>query len=408
MGFKILVNSLSGGGAEIQAALLAKALRPDHFFILDEETSPRAGEAPVHEALVSGNCLPGALRTLMLDSYAARLAARTGPGDTVLSFMQRSNFVNVLAARKSGHRAVICEVTQPSGEYTGLRGLLMKPLIRRLYPKADMALANSKGNALDLEKNFGFPPGRVKVIYNSCDLTALRRKAAAPVGFGYEKIFRRPVIITCGRLTAAKGQWHLVKAFSEVKKSVPGAALVLLGDGELKAGLLQLCRRLGLSVHCAGGEAPRGHEDVILTGFRSNPYSYMARAKLFAFPSLWEGLPNAVIEALACGLPIISSDCESGPRELLAPATDFAVRTAVPEAVSTGFLMPPFPVKPEQEISQGLSPLEKLWAGHMTELLTYELRQKAMRTAALERAEDFSIKLHAAEWRKELGLPADC
>ncbi len=151
MAFKILVNSRFGGGAELQAELLARALKPDAFLVLD---GPR-GVFP--ESLSQGFArLPGALKTLLLKYYASRLAAQCGPGDTVLSFMQRSNFVNVLAARKSGHRAVICEVTQPSREFTGLRGRLMKPLIKELYPEAPLVLANSKGNARDLEENFDF------------------------------------------------------------------------------------------------------------------------------------------------------------------------------------------------------------------------------------------------------------
>ena len=136
MGLKILVNSLFGGGAELQAALLARTLRPDAFLVLDGAADP------VAESLTRrGAFLPGALKNLLLPHYAARLAARAGPGDTVLSFMQRANFVNVLAARRSGHRAVICEVTQPSREYTGLRGALIKPLIRRLYPEAALTLS---------------------------------------------------------------------------------------------------------------------------------------------------------------------------------------------------------------------------------------------------------------------------
>ena len=157
MSLKILVNSLFGGGAEIQAALLAKALKPEAFLLLDDECSPRPDLPPFLSLLHHGASLPGAIKTILSPLYASRLAALTGRGDTVLSLMERSNFVNILAARKSGHRAVICERTYPSVDFSGIRGALMKPIIRTLYPAADLIISNSKGNARDLAEKLNAP-----------------------------------------------------------------------------------------------------------------------------------------------------------------------------------------------------------------------------------------------------------
>ena len=388
---KILVNSRFGGGAEIQAALLARTLGAE-FLVLDGA----GGLTPW------GAGLPGALKTLQLPHYARRLAAVCGPGDTVLSFMQRSNFANVLAARASGHRAVVCEVTQPSREFTGLRGALIKPLIRRLYPQAALTLANSRGNARDLEENFGFPPGKIKVIYNSCDTAAVAEQAADTLPAGYDAVFRRPALITSGRLTAAKAHWRLLRIFAEVKKTVPEAALVFLGEGELKRGLLCQCEDLHLAAHDAGGGSGPGAEDVFFAGFQANPFKFLARARLFAFTSLWEGLPNAVIEALACGLPVISADCRSGPRELLAPGTDPLAAAAAPEATATGLLMPPFPASPP-EFGTDADAQEKLWAEKIKELLSDEARLARLGGAARERAAAFAPGAKKAEWLEALG-----
>ena len=404
MAFHILVNSMFGGGAEIQAALLAGVLKPQSFLLLEYGTLPaRSGDQP-YSALSGKSPLPGGAKTLLLPSYANRLAARVTRGDTVLSFMQRSNFVNVMAARKTGHRAVICEVTQPSREYSGARGLLMKPLIRKLYPQAALVISNSKGNALDLEENFGLAQGKVKVIYNSCDTRSARDLAAKPLAAPYEAVFKRPVIITSGRLNAAKGHWHLLKSFAGVKAAVPGAALVLLGEGELQETLLGICAALGLKVYCAGrSPAPAGDEDVFFPGFVDNPYNFLARAKLFAFPSLWEGLPNAVLEALACGLPVVAADCRSGPRELLAPGTDFRGQAAAPEKTDPGFLMPPFKVLPPG-LGAGQEEIERLWTEKLAALLRDADGLKTMGAAARKRAEDFAPAVLAAQWREALDL----
>ncbi|OGS10965.1 MAG: hypothetical protein A2234_00140 [Elusimicrobia bacterium RIFOXYA2_FULL_58_8] len=399
MALKILVNSLFSGGAEIQAALLARALKPASFLILDGKTADTA----VSLLPRAFSFLPGALKTLLLPLYAKRLASHAGPGDTVLSFMPRSNFTNILAARRTGHRAVICEVTQPSREFTGLRGRFIQPLIRRLYPEAALTLSNSKGNALDLEENFGLPPGTIKVIYNACDTAAARKKAAEPLDGGYEEVFKRPVIITTGRLTAAKAHWRLLRIFAEVRKKNQQAALVLLGAGELHNDLLGLCAALGLKVHEAGvSPSLPGGEDVFFTGFQANPYKFMARARLFAFTSLWEGLPNVIIEALACGLPVISADCRSGPRELLAPATAFNAEAVLPEETTTGLLMPPFKFSPP-EFGTAADGREKLWAENILNLLADVPRLERLAAACRERAAAFSLKTTIQQWQTLLG-----
>ncbi|HAH31418.1 MAG TPA: hypothetical protein DCL44_03785 [Elusimicrobia bacterium] len=405
MSLKILVNSLFNGGAEIQAALLVKALKPEAFLLLDHEYSPRPDAPPFSSLFRHGASLPGSIKTLLSPLYASRLAALTTPGDTVLSFMQRSNFVNILAARKSGHRAVICEVTQPSREFTGLRGTLMKPLIKKLYPLADSVISNSKGNARDLTDNFGFSAERIKVIYNSCDTQAVAAQAAEPLDSLYAAIFKRPVIITSGRLTAAKGHWHLLRIFAELIKSNPGCALVFLGEGELKERLIELCAALGLKAYFSGSGLNPDACNVFFLGFQKNPHKFISKARLFAFPSLWEGLPNAMLEALACGLPVIASDCRSGPREILAPGTDFRTEAKAPEETACGFLMPPFTVD-APDCTPAISGLEKLWANTITGLLNNTGRLDTCGASSRKRAEEFSVKAKIVEWREALGIKA--
>jgi len=402
MALKILVNSLFGGGAEIQAALLAKALKPEAFFLLDTGGAPRP-EIPAFSSL-SKYCssLPGTIKTLLAPLYAKRLAALTGPGDTVLSLMERSNFVNILAARSSGHRAVVCERTHPSVDFSGVRGALMKPIIRKLYPEADLIISNSKGNACDLTENFGIPPEKIRVITNACDTEAIKNAAAEPLEGRHKAIFSRPVIITSGRMRTQKGHWHLLRIFAELRKTRPEAALVFLGEGELQLKLLNLCASMGLKAYAPGRASPaQGTEDVFFLGFQKNPYKFLSRAGLFAFTSLWEGLPNSVIEALACGLPVISSDCRSGPREILAPDTDFKTEAATPEETAFGLLMPQFQIA-EPDFTPEASGLERLWAKHISSLMDDKARLERCGAAGRKRAEDFSLKTKISEWQAVL------
>ncbi len=402
MALKILVNSLFGGGAEIQAALLVKALKPEAFLLLDTEGAPRPGIPDFSSLSKRGSSLPGAIKTLLAPLYARRLAALTGPGDTVLSLMERSNFVNIMAARSSGHRAVICERTYPSIDFSGVRGMLMKPIIRKLYPEADLIISNSKGNARDLVENFGVTAEKIRVITNPCDTEAVKKAAAEPLESGHEAIFRRPVIITSGRLRPQKGHWHLLRIFAEFKKTRPEAALVFLGEGELQVKLLSLCAAMGLKACAPGRTSPAlGTEDVFFLGFQKNPYKFFSKAGLFVFTPLWEGLPNSIIEALTCGLPVISSDCRSGPREILAPETDFKIETATPEETAFGLLMPQFQIT-GPDFTTEVSDLERLWAKQISALMYDKARLERCGAAGRRRAEAFSLKTKILEWQEVL------
>ncbi len=402
MALKLLINSLYRGGAEKQLAALAGRLPADELLLLENEVSQAASPAP-RPLSAHGSGTSPLLKTAFIPVYARRLSALAGRGDTVLSFMERANLVNVLAGRRSGHRSVICERTRPSGEFSGLRGLLMRPLISRYYPLADIVVANSEGVRRDLAANFGVPAEKVRVIHNACDAAAIAAAAAAPLPEGWAGVYARPVLVTSGRLTAAKGHWHLLRIFRELKAAAPEAALVLVGEGELKEPLRRLAGELGLETFSGEGAPPAG-ADVYFAGFRENPYPFLARASLFVFTSLWEGFPNALLEALACGVPAAAADCAAGPREIIAPASDLSSVAAVPERSPYGLLLPPLS---GNRLGAGpAEPAEELWADALRAFLADAPELKRCAEAGRLRAADFSPARADRLWRELLGLKA--
>ena len=130
-------------------------------------------------------------------------------------------------------------------------------------------------------------------------------RAAAPLDHPWFAPGEPPVILAAGRLTEQKDYPTLLRAFSTLREA-HRARLLILGEGELRPSLESLVAELGLV------------DDVIMSGYADNPYRYMARAAVFVLCSAWEGLPNALIEAMAVGTPVVATDCESGPREILA------------------------------------------------------------------------------------------
>ncbi|NLD95439.1 MAG: glycosyltransferase, partial [Fibrobacter sp.] len=182
---------------------------------------------------------------------------------------------------------------------------LLPTLARVFYPRADAVVAVSKGVASDLVEKVGVPKSIVRVIYNPTvdeEIFSLMRERASHPWLGDEG---PPVLLSVGRLTAQKRFDVLLRAVSIVRRHRPVRAIIL-GDGGERSRLGSLAGELGLG------------DCVSLPGLEKNPYSYMARARLYVMSSAWEGFPNALVEALACGLSVVSTDCPSGPREILA------------------------------------------------------------------------------------------
>lgn len=181
--------------------------------------------------------------------------------------------------------------------------LIKKLLLKKLYPKATAVLAVSNGVRIDLIENYGVRAENCLTIYNPVDIERIERMSGEQTDHPWFKE-NLPIIISCGRLTKQKNYPLLLRAI-KLTLEVRELKLIILGDGELKSDLESLALRMGLN------------KKVDFLGFQSNPFKYMARAHLFVLPSSWEGLGNVIIEAMACGVPVISTNCSSGPDEII-------------------------------------------------------------------------------------------
>ncbi|MEO7136754.1 MAG: glycosyltransferase [Gemmatimonadales bacterium] len=184
------------------------------------------------------------------------------------------------------------------------RGWIWPHLIRWFYPHADGIVAVSRDAADDLARTARIPRQRIQVIYNPVITSDLRRQALGTADHPWFAPGQPPVVLGVGRLTRQKDFPNLIRAFAELRRC-RSARLVILGEGEERPALTALISQLGLE------------SDVALLGFRPNPAAYMAHSAVFALSSAWEGLPTVLIEALAAGTRVVSTDCPSGPREIL-------------------------------------------------------------------------------------------
>jgi len=230
--------------------------------------------------------------------------------EAMLSAMSHANTVALVARKLAGvsTRVVVSERGTISGEYKIAQGLVAKLVFKLLpfiYRRADGICTVSEGASLDLAKFARIPAHRINTIYNPFDLNSIEGKALQPLAHPWFSVGQPPVIIAIGRLNEAKDFPVLIRAFSRLRKSRP-ARLIILGEGELRAALEEQAAECGLS-----------QDEVQMPGFVDNPYAYLARCALFVLSSRREGLPGSLIEAMACGAPVVSTDCPSGPVEIL-------------------------------------------------------------------------------------------
>ena len=177
-------------------------------------------------------------------------------------------------------------------------------LARWFYPEADRSVAVSDGVADDLAQVIDVPRSRITTIYNPIFRPEILRQAQARLDHAWFAPGAPQVILGIGKLKPQKDFTRLIRAFARVRAMRP-ARLLILGEGPQRNALLSLARALKVE------------KDIALPGFVANPFAYIGRAAVFVLSSAWEGLSNVIIEALACGCPVVSTDCPSGPAEIL-------------------------------------------------------------------------------------------
>jgi glycosyltransferase involved in cell wall biosynthesis len=303
----IFLPTLAGGGAERCMAIVASALaaqgtdvtmalaKAEGPFLPDLHPSVRVRDL---RAASAWSALPG----LVAHLRSARPAV-------LLSAMNHANVVAALAHKAAGSHArlVLSERAHLSSllaEFPGLRMRITRALMRLTYPWADAVVAVSDGGAQDLRQHVAVSADRILTIYNPVVDKRLRELRDLPPEHPWLASGEVPVVLAAGRLTAQKDFSTLLDAFAQLR-SKRQLRLVILGEGDLRAPLLAYAQRLGIG------------NDVSLPGFASNPFAAMRAARVFVLSSRFEGLPGALIQAMACGTPVISTDCPSGPREVL-------------------------------------------------------------------------------------------
>jgi glycosyltransferase involved in cell wall biosynthesis len=303
----IFAPSMAQGGAERGALKLGEGLTRRGFevdLVLAAAEGPRLSEVSPDVKIVDLHArrvltsLPG------LIGYLRRARPLA-----LVSYLDHANVIALTACRlvRFPGRILVVEqntLSEAAKHGKSRRDRLMPQIVRAVYPRADYVVGVSGGVVDDLTRFTSLPAEKLKVVFNPIVTPDLLERAREPVEHPWfadgSKVF-----VAVGRLRPQKDFGTLLHAFSQVRATRP-ARLLILGEGPERPALEALVRKLGIG------------DDVSLLGSVANPYAYLSRAAAFVLSSRWEGLPTVLIEALACGAPVIATDCPSGPREILA------------------------------------------------------------------------------------------
>lgn len=300
----IYLPSLRGGGAERVMVMLANgfAVRGHRVdLVLARAEGPYLSEVAPNVRIVDldkGRVLASLLPL-------ARYLRRERP-DAMLSALNHANIIAILARKlaRSKARLVVSERNSLTGLGSGRKGRVFRGLMRRFYPWADGVVAVAQAGVQELVSEIGLDPARVISIPNPVDAGHYRQLAAERPDHPWLMPGQPPVILAVGRLEPQKDYPVLLSAFSRLHGR-HAVRLVILGEGSQRAAIEQQTAAAGLE------------DSVLLAGFQGNPFGWMAACAVYVMSSRHEGFPNSLVQAMACGARVVSTDCPTGPAEIL-------------------------------------------------------------------------------------------
>lgn len=301
----LFLPSLGGGGAErvmldLASGLVAAGLKVQLLLA----TSVRSGLIDIPDGL---EVVHLGARRVATSLIALFFHLRRNRPRAVLSTLEHSNVAMLLVTRFLPEiRVCVREANTLSRDLLpdsmGNRILLI--FMQLLYPHADTVIAVSHGVANELKRQLAVPETKLEVISNPVITERILAGSREKFDHQWFGAGEPPVLVAAGRLTPQKDFPTLLRAFARVRLRTP-CRLIILGEGELRAELQALAVELQVV------------QDVEFPGFVTNPFPYMVQADVFVLSSAWEGLPNVLIQAIALGTPVVSTDCPSGPSEIV-------------------------------------------------------------------------------------------
>ena len=300
----IIIPSLNGGGAErviLNIINNIDKLKFDVRLILMKKEGVYLEMLPDNLEVIDLQCIHARYSFLKLIK-----SINDYKPDTILSTLDYVNILLLLIRPflKGRPKIIIREANTPSKSlerFSNNKKKLLSFLYKRIYSTSDLIVAQCKEMKQDIIDTYNIKEEKIKYIYNPIDTEKIFKKYKKNNPYNKNEIN----LVAVGRLSYQKGFDNLIEAFQIVTQRVNNIKLFIVGDGELKEKLIELTIELGIN------------EKVVFCGFKENPYPYLYYADIYILSSRWEGFPNSLLEALACKTKVISTNCKSGPKEII-------------------------------------------------------------------------------------------
>ncbi len=311
--------------------------------------------------------------------------------DVSISFLEGADYINILSRLRE---KIILSIRGSKrydetiqGKFSLLRN---KVLIPWLYRKADLIVTVNHGIVGELRTSYGLGKSNILTIGNFYDTEEIKRLSVEPKSNSLTRIYADRVLVITGRLAVEKGLKQLLQIFHQLKKVHKNLRFVVVGDGPELSELISIANQLNLKVEMGFDfqESP----DVIFAGSQPNVFTFLKGATLFLMNSSSEGFPNGLVEAMICGVPVVSSDCPYGPREILAPEFPFVSSITKPYISSSGILMPMIVTERD----------EKMWVEMLNDILGKKDLLSQLVQNGQQRADQFEKELIMEKWYNAL------
>lgn len=394
----IIVPCLSKGGAERAAGLVSKYISEYtnvYLFLFDTTNITYAYEGTIidlnFEAINNRFKKVGKflfkltlpLRFLILGRKIKKYKMELDIS-CAISFLEIPNILNLLF--NQAERKIVSVRSTRSLQNYSLMCKVENLFVKLLYNKSERVISISEGVKHDLINNFGVRNDLIHTIYNFFDFDRIRAMAAEELEKDYIEFFSNNIVISVGRMINEKRHCNLIMEYILVKEKLPNTKLVIIGSGPLESSIKKIIKDMQLE------------EDVLIIPYTNNPFKYISRSKVFVLNSVREGFGNVLVEAMACSVPVISTDCLSGPREIIAGNSDYDQEINTYKIYDRGILIP---------IEKNVCEMHSKNTNHelskaMIELLTDSDLQKRIIKLSSKYVSDYSIAELKKQWHREI------
>jgi len=399
----LLITSMGGGGAERQVSSIYQISEIDLLLCIERENVydiPPEKIKFLTDTKATGSVI-GKLKQIVTTVIALKKLG-VNRHTHLLCFLQLPFIIGNICKFLFRCKVTISIRYNPFGfNETSKDRSIPLALLKYLLNRVDLIVPNSISTATQL-RSFLKKGQTVIPVSNGYNLEEIQMKAMKPVPHYVDLLTKYDCLLSVGRLSAEKGHRHLLRIFKGVKNTTESrdVKLIIVGTGVLKEELSAQARTLGLKTFVyESSDSFHLNYDVYFLGFQSNPYFFYTHATLFLFPSLYEGLPNALIESFLCRLSAVSADCNSGPREIMLPEKIESKELRDVEESPLGYLIKAFDPTDHEDILV-LNTIEELWIKTILEFLTRENSlQKISLSTHQHISERYSLKTTLQHWK---------